>query len=123
MLIKNLYAIESFYKTDTKVEASISINPLHEIFAGHFPGHPVLPGVCQIQIVKELIEKAVEKRLFLTASNQCKFLQMIEPTNNNILTISIDYKAGDTEIAANGIIKNYDKIFLKIAVVFTIVDE
>ena len=34
----------------------ITLNPAHPIFAGHFPGNPITPGVCMLQIIKELTE-------------------------------------------------------------------
>ena len=62
MLNDNLYRTDSFSYQEEKIEAEISIDVHHKIFEGHFPGQPVLPGVCMIQIVKELVEKAMTKR-------------------------------------------------------------
>ena len=123
MLIKDLYSTEFFNKTESKVTASITIDPMHPIFEGHFPKQPVLPGVCQIQIVKELVEKAVELRLFLTEASQCKFLQMIDPTQTNVLNITIDYTVSETSVSANAVIEGDNHIFLKIMATFTIVVE
>ncbi|MCH5599874.1 hypothetical protein [Niabella ginsengisoli] len=80
MLIDNLYTIEQFDNANEKLTATIIIDEGHKIFEGHFPGQPVLPGVCQLQIVKELLEKGLNKTLFLSEASQCKFLQMVDPT-------------------------------------------
>ena len=38
---------------NSKVFASYKTCPEHPIFKGHFPGHPILPGVVQIEIMAQ----------------------------------------------------------------------
>ncbi|PID71225.1 MAG: 3-hydroxyacyl-ACP dehydratase [Flavobacteriales bacterium] len=88
----NLYETNSFKEIDNKIVATISINKNHDIFSGHFPGNPVMPGVCMIQIIKELTEKALGEELFMTASSNIKFMALINPKENPVLQIEIDYE-------------------------------
>ena len=122
MLIENLYILDSFTHENGKATAAITINANHQIFEGHFPGQPVLPGVCQLQIVKELLEKAVEQKLFLSEAANCKFLQMVDPTQTNQLIITLDYKQENSSINCNAVIKSSDAVFLKMSGRFTIVE-
>jgi 3-hydroxyacyl-[acyl-carrier-protein] dehydratase len=59
--------------------AALQIEPKHPIFQGHFPGSPVVPGVCQIQMIIETLSNIAGRRLTLTASDTVKFLYMINP--------------------------------------------
>jgi len=59
--------------------AQLHWNEGHAIFAGHFPGQPVVPGVCMIQMVQEVLELAFGSRLQLVSSGSIKFLQFIDP--------------------------------------------
>lgn len=53
MLLKDFYKIISLENTvDSKYKAVISINEQHDVFKGHFPGNPIMPGVCMMQIIK-----------------------------------------------------------------------
>jgi 3-hydroxyacyl-[acyl-carrier-protein] dehydratase len=81
MLQNKLYTISSFEFSDAKdrISAHILLNKEHLIFGGHFPGNPILPGVCTIQIIRELLEKAVEKELQLTRASNIKYLGFINP--------------------------------------------
>ena len=36
---------------------TIRLNGEHEIFKAHFPGEPITPGVCQLQMVVECAEQ------------------------------------------------------------------
>lgn len=53
MLLQDFYTLEQLTETGAnKHEATIDINPAHEVFKGHFPDNPVMPGVCMMQIIK-----------------------------------------------------------------------
>jgi 3-hydroxyacyl-[acyl-carrier-protein] dehydratase len=81
MLLNNLYTIESlaFSESKDKVIAHILLNRDHRIFEGHFPGNPILPGVCTVQIASEIIGKAMGKELMLTHAGNIKYLGFINP--------------------------------------------
>ena len=54
MLLKNsLYAIEGQETADGAVCYDIRLHPDHTIYKAHFPGEPITPGVCVIQIAKD----------------------------------------------------------------------
>ncbi|MEE6187311.1 3-hydroxyacyl-ACP dehydratase [Niabella digestorum] len=113
MLIENLYTLDSYTHEGNKIIAIITINATHKIFAGHFPGQPVLPGVCQLQIVKEMLERGVGKPLLLSEAGVCKFLRMIDPEKTNLLTVTIDYNASAADIGCNAVISSGEVVYLK----------
>lgn len=121
MLIKDLYTIENFDFTNNTIEAAIHLNKNNEIFKGHFPGNPVMPGVCMIQIIKELTERAVDKTLFLSTTTNIKFMAIINPDKTPDLKLIIDI----TEVEEGYKIKNTssfnDTLALKMSAYFKIV--
>jgi len=44
------------------VKTDVKLNRLYQIFDGHFPGHPVLPAVCMLQMVKDVVEAHISKK-------------------------------------------------------------
>ncbi|WP_457576256.1 hypothetical protein [Desulfomarina sp.] len=48
-------------------------------FAGHFPGHPILPAVMQLGMVRFLAEKSLGRRLKPQTYSRTKFCGMIVP--------------------------------------------
>ncbi|AHF15897.1 beta-hydroxyacyl-ACP dehydratase [Niabella soli] len=115
MLNNNLYTISSFEDQAGAISGTIELNAAHKIFEGHFPGQPVLPGVCMLQIIKELTEKATGKKLFLNDAAQCKFLSMVDPVQTPSLIVAINYQQPDAAtITINGTLKNDTATFFKI---------
>ena len=65
-ILTDFYTLQSSEKEENgRFIAKITLNKDHDIFNGHFPGNPVTPGVCMMQIVKELTEEFTGKQLFL----------------------------------------------------------
>jgi 3-hydroxyacyl-[acyl-carrier-protein] dehydratase len=62
MLQGDFFIISKIETTEAEIKAELIINARHKIFEGHFPGQPVVPGVCMMQMVKEIIEKVTEKK-------------------------------------------------------------
>lgn len=50
------------------------------VFTGHFPGMPVVPGVCLLNLVKMCIKEETGVSYCLSAVNECKFLAPLTPS-------------------------------------------
>ena len=61
MILKDFYKILGRSGPETEVNPagmtiekyrfSLELNPEHPVYEGHFPGNPVVPGVCQVQMI------------------------------------------------------------------------
>lgn len=98
MFENSLYTIVNLGLEANKIKCQIQLNPLHEIFKGHFPENPILPGVCTLQIIKEVCEKALQKSLILKKGDNLKFTSLIVPDAKRILTIEVNILAQTLEL-------------------------
>ena len=69
-------------------EYTIRFDASHPIFAGHFPGHPVLPGACLVQIAEELLSTHLSQKVRFTSVRNLKFRQPVTPDQEVTLTFS-----------------------------------
>ncbi|MDP1621192.1 MAG: beta-hydroxyacyl-ACP dehydratase [Bacteroidales bacterium] len=119
MLSGSFFEIQSFTSDSLaqetcKIHAVVSLISNHPVYQGHFPGNPVVPGVCQIQMVRELVEKALKHPVKLTESDNIKFLSIINPQINSKLDFDISLRnTGDQKFAATASIGNGTTVFLK----------
>ena len=119
MLQGNFYAIQSFSVSDQvsfplEFTATTRLNAGHPVYRGHFPGNPVVPGVCQIQMVTELTGKAVNKKLMLAESDNITFLSLINPDLNPELEFRILIKEADAgQLSVTASILAGSTVFLK----------
>src|SRR5688572_776927 len=115
-LLKDFYKIRSAPEAGSAPERAtveVSLNPAHEVYKGHFPKMAVVPGVCQVQMVKEILELLQGKQLMLVEGTNIKFLAMIDPDKNGSLTIEYEVKAADEMLQATVTIRHEAQTFLK----------
>lgn len=99
-LLNDFYTITSLNTEDGKINAEIKLNPAHPIFKGHFEQMPVVPGVCQTQIIKELLEQQLQTSLSLSLGDNIKFMSMIVPANHPSVKIEIGFKQDENKYQA-----------------------
>lgn len=80
---------------------------------------PVVPGVCQTQIIKELLQEETKKDLTLTNGNNIKFTGMIVPTQHPKVNIEITYKQEDNQYQVDAKLFFENTIFTKFKGTFT----
>ncbi|MBE6286903.1 MAG: hypothetical protein E7099_01750 [Mediterranea massiliensis] len=82
MLIADYYTINGHTEEDGQTIFSISLNPACKVYEGHFPGQPVSPGVCNIQMIKECVEQMLDKPLSMTEISLCRLNKLMTPSTH-----------------------------------------
>lgn len=103
MLVKDYYKIkEVLKKEDGTALFQIILQTDCEVYKGHFPGEPVSPGVCNIQMIKECAEQTLEKPLLLNNLQQCRLTTLVTPSNHPQVgvTIHLEEKRGVYKLKA-----------------------
>jgi 3-hydroxyacyl-[acyl-carrier-protein] dehydratase len=96
ILLNDFFTINDKVSSETEIWAELRINANHKIFEGHFPNQPVVPGVCMMQMIKEILEQVIGKETKLVQASDMKFLAVINPVENNLVHASIKYTADES---------------------------
>jgi 3-hydroxyacyl-[acyl-carrier-protein] dehydratase len=122
MLQGDFFEINDLEVQDFTIKADLEINAHHKIFQGHFPEQPVVPGVCMMQMVKEIMEQVTQRKTNLVKAGEMKFLAVIDPTQNNIIQATLKYavEEGDCISVSATLFKN-ELVHFKFKGVFKII--
>ena len=108
-------------------EKNVTIN--EPFFAGHFPGHPVMPGVLQLEAMAQvagilMLKKAnnAGKIAYFMAADKVKWRKPVKP--GDILQIDIELIKAGTKIGkANASCSVRGEIVSQAEITFALVDE
>ncbi len=89
--------LNNFAAEGNRATAEISFPPDFIGFQGHFPGQPVLPGVCQMELALALADRLAGTRQTLGAVTNAKFISVVLP--NQLLKIECSLTEGKLQAA------------------------
>lgn len=96
MLTDDFFSLRSLQVDEPgKAQAMLFFNAEHPILKAHFPGRPVVPGACLLQMTKELLVSILQKELVLKKANHLKFISPIDPVRNPEIHLQLQYLPKD----------------------------
>src|SRR5690606_595147 len=119
-ILKAFYKVENLESAGGNISALVKIDKEHSIFKGHFPNHPVMPGVCSMQIIKELAEKGLGLGLMLKTARNVKFMAIINPEENELVKFDLNIETlAENEFSIKATVSVDEKPALKFGGNFT----
>ena len=97
--------------------ASVRFETGSEILGAHFPERAIVPGSCLIETARELIEKIVDKPLYIKDIKNVKFVSVIEPAITP--EVFFDFEKDGGEEAWRVTVYNEERTFAKMKIVFS----
>lgn len=109
ILFNDFFNVVDETSGDGVYRCKVKMNAQHGLYKVHFPGNPVTPGVCLVQMATELLERHCQMKLQLSEAVNIKFRKTIgpdeEPTfvftkvisEENLLKATIIIEDGETQ--------------------------
>lgn len=125
-LKNNIYKIIGKEDEGDVVNYTIQLIPSCFIYQAHFPGEPITPGVCIVQIGKELVEDLLTEQtshsqpLEIIKVKNVKFLSVISPNETKQLVYQVkrmDLSEDGTKVEAQVVVLSEHKTMAKISLV------
>ena len=68
----------------------VSLNPGCRVYEGHFPGKPVSPGVCNIEMVRQCAERIHQRALRIRRIKQCRMTTLMAPHSHPQADVTVE---------------------------------
>lgn len=98
----------------------LKLIPSSVIYQAHFPGEPITPGVCIVQMGKELVEDALQQELHISYVKNVKFLSILTPMQSASATFllqKITSSEDGKEVKAQIVVTSGDETKAKLSMV------
>lgn len=77
--MEDFYQVTEVVILEDEWKGCITINSTHGIFKAHFPGQPVVPGACLIDLVNDIFAQHIRLPVQLINAPVIKFIQPVRP--------------------------------------------
>lgn len=98
------------FESEDKVIGLKNLSLNEEFFQGHFPNHPIFPGVLQVEAMEQVAELAVKERLaptsdqdlYMKSLSRVKFRKPNNPGDRMIINVEVKkIENGEAEVSAS----------------------
>ena len=118
--LDNLFHIESIEEAENGFTALLCCNPEHLIYQAHFPSNPITPGACLLQTAGELLQRKLGRPLFLKASKNVKYLNVLVPVEGKEVRFTFsNLVESETECKAQVVIADEASVYTKMSLTFS----
>ena len=118
--LDNLFNILSIDETDTGFTARLRCNPGHPVYQAHFLDNPITPGACLLQTAGEVLGKKLGRTLFLKASKNIKYLNVLVPAADKEVRFTYsNITETEAECKAQVVIADEATVYTKMSLTFS----
>lgn len=95
MGLDGLYGIDCISEREDKYLVDVTLFSSHQIYHGHFPGKPVVPGVCTIYVIRECVSAILQKQIRWDYIKEAKFISALLPVHDLKICLEIKLQDGN----------------------------
>lgn len=121
-LINVFFEIVAKESNDGELKCKVKFNPEHYIYQAHFPGNPVTPGVCLVQIATEILSQEYGKAFQLRLLKNIKFKKIVKPGDEPDFVFTKITINEDNQLSANVSIEDEQSQYVKMSLLCDITD-
>ena len=113
-LINDFFEIVSKESAEGTLKCKVKLHPEHFIYQAHFPGNPVTPGVCLVQMAAEILGEVYQENLMLSLLKNIKFKKIVRPEDEPTFVFTKVVKDNET-LSANVSIEDEESQYVKMS--------
>jgi 3-hydroxyacyl-[acyl-carrier-protein] dehydratase len=116
MLLEHKYydIVASEQESPLKATYTIHLRPDCAVYAGHFPGNPVCPGVCNMETIRECAMMLTGRQLHFSEIKQCRLTAVATPVACPTLTVSLTLTPASEDFSIQAAISNQTQTYMQL---------
>lgn len=112
-----IYSLSALKKNADSLTAKIRYDATHKVFEGHFPDNPIVPGVCTLNMISDIVRDNVGGNYRIKEASNVKYLQLIRPDHEPMLRLI--WKDVEAGLQVNATLEQDGTILMRFAGTFT----
>ena len=118
--LDHLFIMKSIEDSENGFTARLCCNPAHPVYQAHFPGNPITPGACLLQIAGELMQRKTGRTLYMKSSKNVKYLNVLVPAEDKeVRFVFSNLAESETECKVQVVITDEAQVYTKMSLTFS----
>lgn len=113
------FTLENVSEEDGVHIATVSLNPTHSVYQGHFPEQPIAPGVMLMDMCRNVAGSILNAEFRIASARSMKFVKIVDPNNVQSLRIKITFQDSEAGQQMNCVASWDDDTYFKIVATIT----
>lgn len=109
----NYFQIDALHMGAAHGVFYLRLLPGCDVYRGHFPGNPVCPGVCHIEMLRECVMKLVGVKVFISSVKQCRLTAVSDPLSCSELKLTVSLEKTDERYAVSALLEDEEKTYME----------
>ena len=120
-LINDFFHIIGTETGDGVYRCQVRLNADHDYYRVHFPGNPVTPGVCLLQMATEILSQKYNKTLVFCKGTNIKFKNLVGPHEEPVFVFT-KTRLEDGLLSTSVSVEKDETQFVKMSLQYRVVD-
>lgn len=118
-MFQDLYTIIGSSQSEGHFIHDLKLDPSHIIYRVHFPGTPITPGACQLEIIRQLAGRALGTGVKVAEVRNIKYLRIISPDANPSITVEETFSGTEVPgtFKCSAVIRDAGTVFTKASLI------
>jgi len=116
-LINDFFNIVDAKTEEGVYRCKVKLNADHALYKVHFPGNPITPGVCLVQMASEILSQQYGKDLLLCKAGSIKFKKPVVPNDEPTFVFS-KMTTDEGRLKAQIFVEDEENQFAKMSLTF-----
>lgn len=112
-MFTDLFQIQSHSQEGESHRWEVALNPESGIFKVHFPGNPIMPGACQLEMFRQLAGEALGKDVDIASVNNIKYLALIDPRGIQRFAVTGTFAVTEGATKCTVVVSSDEKTYTK----------
>ena len=113
LLEEKYFKLVRMYEEGENIIFQVELLPDCQVYQGHFPGNPICPGVCNIEMLRECVGIYLQNKVYISSIKQCRLTAIATPSICPELDIEVHLEETETGYTVSGKIQDKNTIYLE----------
>lgn len=112
LLLNKYFTLDAKTVSGHGANCKVSLKKDCDVYRGHFPGNPVSPGVCNIEMIKECFNIINGCNLRIKSIDRCRLTAVASPTESPAMNVELEWSEAENGVMLTATLSDAERQYM-----------